>query len=94
MNIQIIPINVENRDEDSADEQAHCVGRKQRKPRFSKATLIARLQQIMFDLERDYSFKPGDGWASVERRPTVVKVQFGRYDLARDLIDDLDGGYT
>jgi hypothetical protein len=63
------------------------------KSRFTKAVLTEHLGSIMDNLERAYGFKPGDGWVVVERRPTDVQVAFGRYDLARDLLEDLDGGH-
>lgn len=60
--------------------------------RFSKAAMLQRLEARMESLSNLHGFKAGDGWASVEDKDTLTKVEFGQFCECRELIDDINSG--
>ena len=67
-------------------------------PRFSKKTMLSRIEQTCAWCEKEYRFDPSNGFAQVippgaterERAMIVRAYQFGRYDQAVDLLQSLE----
>jgi hypothetical protein len=57
--------------------------------RFSKANLLADLEKRAEFLRERNSFKPGNGWAQVKNSGTERIVEYGRYCMLQDLIEEL-----
>lgn len=56
--------------------------------RFSRNTVLERLDERIAQLEKEHGFKQGWGYACVEGRPTAVIVDFGRYEELLDLREE------
>ena len=56
--------------------------------RFSKASVLALLQQRAEQLESEFGFVCGQGWASWQNATPETLVAFGRYSELQDLIEE------
>jgi hypothetical protein len=57
--------------------------------RFSKATMLDDLQRRMDKLAERYTFDPNVGWAQVRNDGIETVVEYGRFSMLQDLIDEL-----
>lgn len=60
--------------------------------RFSKAAMIAKLEFLMSNLEKQYGFYRDMGYSFVAGKSEDINRAFGQYDAYRDLIDDIYDG--
>lgn len=63
------------------------------RPRFSKANVVAAIEERIANIEKKHRFDPGNGWAQVLNRPSEVAVEYGRWVALRDLRRDILEGW-
>jgi hypothetical protein len=55
--------------------------------RFSRANVVALLEQMATAHEREHGFKEGDGRAVVTGKDRDTAIAFGRYEALQELLE-------
>lgn len=60
------------------------------KERFSKAWITNVVADRMNEIAKVHGFKPGDGWAVVDKSEQSRVLAFGQFDALRDVLEDIE----